>query len=64
LKLHAYEDVGVPEYWLVDRDERTVVVYILQKGKHNELIRGGDGDEVWSSILPGFRLKVADLFKL
>lgn len=62
LKLQAYEDAGVPEYWLVDPDERTVVVCVLKRGKHTELIRGGDGDEVGSSVLPGFRVNVSDLF--
>jgi hypothetical protein len=26
------------------------------------LCRGGRGEEVWSSVLPGFRLKVDSLF--
>lgn len=29
---------------------------------YTELCRGGMGEEVWSSVLPGFRLKVASLF--
>lgn len=63
VKLEAYRDAGVPEYWLLDPDERTVVVYVLEKGKgYVELVRGGAGDEVWSSVLPGFRVNVSDLF--
>jgi len=62
-KLEAYRDAGVAEYWLVDPDARTAVVYILEKGKgYTELCRGGEGERVRSSVLPGFDLAVADLF--
>ena len=36
LKLHKYRKAGVREYWLVDPENRTVVVYLLNEG--------GDGD--------------------
>lgn len=62
VKLQAYQDAGVPEYWLTDPGARTVVVYVLEKGKYVELVRGGAGDTVWSSVLPGFRVNVTDLF--
>jgi Uma2 family endonuclease len=61
-KMDAYRDAGVPEYWLVDPSSRTVVVHVLKKGEYAELIRGGAGDEVWSSVMPGFRVRVDDLF--
>jgi Uma2 family endonuclease len=63
IKLEAYEEAGAPEYWLLDPDAHTVEVYVLEKGKgYTEPVRGGDGDEIWSSVLQGFRVKVADLF--
>jgi Uma2 family endonuclease len=63
LKLQAYQEAGVPEYWLVDPDARTVRAYTLEKGKgYTELCRGGEGDRVHSAVLPGFELAVADLF--
>lgn len=63
VKLRAYRDAGVPEYWLVDPDVRAVVVYVLSPEKrYTELCRGGEGDRVHSSVLPGFDLAVADLF--
>ena len=62
IKLEAYRDAGVPEYWMLDPDARRVVVHALQAGRYTELCRGGLGEEVWSSVLPGFRLKVDSLF--
>jgi Uma2 family endonuclease len=61
-KLAAYRDAGVPELWMVDPDTRRVVVHICQSRSYTELCRGGMGEEVWSSVLPGFRLAVDSLF--
>ncbi len=63
LKLEAYQDAGIPEYWLVDPDQRIVEVYVLKQGKYAQRVRGGEGWEVWSSLFPDFRLKVAELFR-
>jgi Uma2 family endonuclease len=62
IKLRAYQDAGVPEYWMADPDRRTVLVHVLEKGRYVELCRGGIGERVRSSVLPGFELEVAGLF--
>ena len=63
LKLEAYQDAGVPEYWLLDPGSQTVWVYVLGKnGNYAELARGGVGDSVGSSVLPGFQVNVGALF--
>lgn len=63
VKLEAYRDAGVPEYWMVDPDSRTVVVYVPERGKgYVELCRGGHGERVRSVVLAAFELAVADLF--
>lgn len=62
IKLQAYQDAGVPEYWMADPDRRTVMVYVLENGRYVELCRGGVGDRVRSAVLPGFELAVASLF--
>lgn len=63
LKMDAYRDAGVPEYWLVDPDARTVAVFVLEPGTgYTERCRGGVGETVGSSVLPGFRLEVDGLF--
>jgi Uma2 family endonuclease len=63
IKLEAYEEAGVPEYWLVDPMSRTAVIYSLgEKGRYCELSRGGEGEAVLSRVLEGFSVRVADLF--
>jgi Uma2 family endonuclease len=64
LKLHLYGRFGVKEYWLVDLENRSVEVYQL-RGEGLELASTFSGDdEMTSSVLPGFRLKMTELFKL
>jgi Uma2 family endonuclease len=65
IKLAAYRDAGVPEFWLVDPRFREVVLYGFgEDGKrYVELARGGIEDEVRSRVLPDFRVQVADLFR-
>ncbi|PYQ62179.1 MAG: restriction endonuclease [Acidobacteria bacterium] len=62
IKLRAYQDAGVSEYWMADPDTRMVVVHVLQNGRYVEFCRGGMGDRVRSSLLPGFEVEVASLF--
>jgi Uma2 family endonuclease len=63
IKFEAYEEAGVPEYWMVDPRARTVVIYALgEKGRYIEFSRGGEGETVRSRVLERFSLRVADLF--
>jgi len=63
IKLNAYEDAGVEEYWLVDPMARTVVIYALGRNRrYAEYDRGGEEDMVRSRMLEGFSLRVVDLF--
>ncbi len=64
IKLDAYRDAGVPEYWLVDPKPRTAVVHVLSedRSRYAELCRGGVGEIVTSAVLPGLRVEVEDLF--
>lgn len=63
-KLPAYRDARVPETWLVDPIARTVEVYILVPGLAEYVLRErrSEGEVVGSSVLPGLRLEVAELF--
>ena len=62
VKLQAYQDAGVPEYWMADPSSRTVEVHVLRDGRYIEHCRGGIGERVRSAVLPGFELEVAGLF--
>lgn len=62
-KLAAYRDAGVPELWLVDPQTLSVAIYGWKDGQFTEIERGGEGDEVGSAVLPGFRVQVGELFR-
>jgi len=61
-KLNAYEQAGVPEYWIVDPKGRTVEVYTLDGGEYALLGQYAVGEEIHSSVLAELALPVAALF--
>ncbi|MGH9970526.1 MAG: Uma2 family endonuclease [Pyrinomonadaceae bacterium] len=64
VKRQLYSKYGVAEYWIVDTDNRNVIVFRLQEGTLEESAVFKEDDEVASPLLPGFGLKVAAIFKL
>lgn len=64
VKKQLYGKYGVSEYWLVDLLGRTVEVYTLQNGTLELAATYSGQSEVASSLLPGFRCKVEDIFSL
>ena len=64
LKRRVYGRFGVKEYWLVDLVNRSVEVCRLgEEGLELAATFAGE-DEMTSSVLPGFRMKLTDLFQL
>lgn len=63
LKLKLYSRQGVQEYWIVDWRLRTVQVY--RRGDQQLQLVGtmGDEDVLTSPILPGFEVRVEDLWE-
>ena len=63
-KMSIYREAGIPEYWLVDPQARSIVIYRLSEDRQGyfEWQRGGEGDTVGSVVLSGLRLAVSDVF--
>jgi Uma2 family endonuclease len=63
VKLEAYRDAGIPEYWMVDPWKEIIILQGLSADRREyvEIGRGSRGERVRSSVLPGFEIAVADL---
>jgi Uma2 family endonuclease len=61
LKFKKYLAAGVREYWVVDGDEKTVEIHILDQGRYAISVAEG-GDEVPVTALPGCTIKLQDLW--
>jgi Uma2 family endonuclease len=63
-KYEVYEESGVKEYWIVWPEHKTFVKYALDdKGKYQPSRVMTLGDEVTTPVLPGFVLKLDEVFK-
>jgi Uma2 family endonuclease len=61
-KYEVYEEAGVLEYWVIQPTEKTFSRYILKNGRFESSRMLIPGDEVTTSILPGFVLNLDRLF--
>lgn len=59
-KKELYAQLGVPEYWVVDRDTCRIAVFVLRDGRY-EPLPNEDG-VARSEVLPGFEVDIAALF--
>jgi Uma2 family endonuclease len=64
VKRQLYGKYGVTEYWIVDSQNRSVVVCRLQRQTLEEIAIVLGSDEITSSILPNFHVAVARIFDL
>ncbi|MFO7825477.1 MAG: Uma2 family endonuclease, partial [Cyclobacterium sp.] len=53
---------GVKEYWVIHPDERTLLIYTLDKRKYRASRLFTLGDRVISEALPGFELDLDHAF--
>jgi Uma2 family endonuclease len=58
-----YAKAGIPEYWIVDPDQRTVTRLVLKDGIYAEEITAREGESLASIILDGFVVDIAQLFR-
>jgi len=63
-KLAEYAEAGIAEYWIVDYQERTVIVNKIADGKYTEQGRFVAGDQATSALLDGFVVDVHALFSV
>lgn len=61
-KYEVYEEAQVQEYWVVHPLERTFLKYTLLEGKYQPSRLMVSGEEVSTPVLPGFILKLEELF--
>lgn len=54
-KRAQYQARGIPEYWLIDPNQQTVMVLTLREDTYQETIFKG-GDRIMSPAFPGFSL--------
>ena len=62
-KYQVYEENGVREYWVAFPQNETLLVYTLTDGKYQPSPAYTNGDEVRSTVLPGFSLNLTELFQ-
>ncbi len=63
-KYKVYEEFGVREYWVVSQSDQNILIYTLDdKGKFQPSKIFTLSEEVGSSVLPGFVLKLDDVFE-
>jgi Uma2 family endonuclease len=60
-KRNDYSSAGVPEYWLVDKQQRQILVLRLENGQYVEHGRFGPGQRAASHRLRDFEISVDDV---
>jgi Uma2 family endonuclease len=62
-KRGLYAKYGVGEYWIIDSENLSVLVFRLRDSTLDQIVTLTGDDELSSPLLPGFRLKVSTVFK-
>ncbi len=62
-KRRDYRAIGVAEYWIIDRFQRTMTVYKNASGEQSEAVVKTD-ETYRTPLLPGFELPLAQLLKV
>lgn len=60
-KKALYEQFGLPEYWIVDPDSRSIEAFALVNGSFQLHGKGSGSEKVGSKLLPGFEVSFSEL---
>lgn len=63
-KRGLYAKYGVEEYWIIDSENRSVLIFRLRGFKLAEIATLTGDEELTSPLLPGFRLEISTVFNL
>ncbi len=63
-KRELYAKYGVEEYWIVDSENQSVLIFRLQGSTLEEIAALTGDDELTSPVLPAFQLNVKTIFSL
>jgi Uma2 family endonuclease len=62
VKRQLYAKFGVEEYWIVDSENLSVLIFRLRDQTLKDIVALKGDDPLASPLLPGFQLKVAAIF--
>ncbi len=63
VKHDLYEKAGVPEYWLVNIQEQSIEVFVLEQGEYRSLGAFQEKQEVQSRLISRRNIQAAQLFR-
>jgi Uma2 family endonuclease len=62
-KFHAYEQAGVPEYWIVSPGDKALMVFTLDaQGRYGAPCAYGSDEQAPVGVLPGLIIDLAPVF--
>ncbi len=61
-KYDLYEEAGVKEYWIIQPNEQTLIIYTLKDGKYLPSKLLSTTDRVNSEVLPDLELRLEEIF--
>ena len=61
-KRRLYELAGVPEYWIVSPEAKTIELLTLERKEYRTHVRAGGDEQVQSLVLPGLTFQASAVF--
>lgn len=61
-KRHQYEDLDIPEYWIVNPEEKTILVLALDNGRYQEAATFKGNNSLFSPQLGNLPIRADDVF--